>query len=199
MNKKNIKMLALVAFILVAGALVLTKTYSRYTSSSTGTSNAVRVAKWSIELNDVTIEDNATFTFNLFNTINDSDGKTEADVSSADTDVVIAPGTSGSFDIKLENLSEVSAKYGIDFSVTNSSNIPVEFSTDGSTWKSGIDDLDIAADDTNTKLAAKTGSVTKTVYWRWSIDGNNSTDTALGIGGTATLAVVAAVTATQID
>ena len=50
------------------------------------------------------------FSFNLFDTINDtSDGNNETDVKSTK----IAPGTKGKFEIKVENLSEVNANYNL--------------------------------------------------------------------------------------
>ena len=204
-NGKKITTLLLVA-VVALGSYFVSGTYAKYTSSATGTGTA-RVAKWDVKLNGNKISDSATFTFNLFNTINEANTTTaETHVTSANTDKVIAPGTGGSFDIILLNNSEVDAKYGINFTVTNTANIPVEFSTDGgSSWAATL--TNIAADDTNTKLDALTGTVTKTIKWRWAYErgenatltANDTTDTNLGIDGTATLSVVANVTATQID
>ena len=48
------------------------------------------------------------FTFDLFNTVKDSDGNAETEIKTTDG-TIIAPGTSGSFEINFENKSEVSA------------------------------------------------------------------------------------------
>lgn len=196
MNKKPIRTLSIVALVMVSAALLLGNTYSKYTSTSTGTSSA-RVALWSFKLNDAAMTN--AFTFDLLKTINDTgNAAAETDVSSKSTDVVIAPGTEGSFAIKLENLSEVTAMYGIDFTVTNEGSIPVQFKVDTGDWGALAD---ITADATTTKLDAKTGTKTITVYWKWpyEITDGDAADTTLGTAGTATLTVSADVTVTQVD
>ena len=184
--------LALIALILVASS------YAKYLSSGTG-SDTARVAKWSFKVGGTDIVTTDTFTFDLFKTVTDTDGKTtDTDVVSANTDRVIAPGTSGSFALVLDNKSEVSAKYGIEYTVTNTAKIPVEFSVDGgTTWTESL--TDVVASDTDTKLAANGGNKTITVQWKWSYEGNDTTDVTLGKDGTAKLEVSAKVTATQID
>lgn len=208
MKKNPVRTLSLVALILVLVILLLANTYARYTSTQTN-SDTARVAKWSFEVNDTDLTSTTnTFTFNLFNTINDTTGGAETDISNT-TGAIIAPGTQGSFDIVLENLSEVTADYAIDYTVTNSNNIPVEFSTktgsgEQSDWSADLADV-VASE--STKLDALNGTTTITVYWKWAIDAStvyaenktNVTDTALGTAGTATITVQAQVTATQVD
>ena len=194
--KKN-KMMRIASVLLVAVLLstcAISGTFAKYTSVATGTDSA-RVAKWAFEINDTALTD--TFTFDLFKTIQDTDGSAETDMSPVDG-TIIAPGTKGSFAIKLENTSEVTAQYAVAFTATNANNIPVQFSLDGSTWKTAISDLDIAAAE-STQLAAGTGSATITVYWQWAFNGSDATDTALGTTGTATIEVAAAVTLNQVD
>ena len=200
---KKITIMLLVALVAV-GCYFVSGTYAKYTSSSRGDGTA-RVAKWDFKVGSTNITTTNTFTFNLFETIKEADTtSTEADVVSSNSDKVIAPGTGGSFDIVLTNDSEVSAKYGIDFTVTNTSSIPVEFSTDGTTWSSTL--ADIVASDTDTKLTANGGTTTKTIKWRWAYETGTSpytegdtADTNLGKAGTATITVQADVTATQAD
>lgn len=196
MEKNKVSKLVAVVLLLVMIALVLVSgTYAKYTSTASG-SDSARVAKWSFTVGKTDIADSESFAFNLFETINDTDGKTvETDVVSANGDKVIAPGTSGSFDIELTNASEVTAQYGINFTVTNTNNIPVKFSIDGVECDEGLDN--ISASDT-TKLAPK-AKKTITVQWKWDYSGDDVTDTGLGKDGTATLAVKADVTATQVD
>ena len=190
--------LTMIALILVAG------TYAKYTSSGSGTSS-VTVAKWSFKVGDADITKTNSFTFNLFDTIN------EFDTTTAEGNVVahkIAPGTGGSFDIVLKNESEVDAKYDLAFDLTNSSNIPVEFSTDGSTWVSTITGINVTGKD----IAKSNGTETINVKWRWAFEGSSSTnfktsqtdntDTALGVAAQTTpgeLTVKVDITATQVD
>ena len=56
---------------------------------------------------------------------------------------IIAPGTRGSFDIVIKNDSQVNATYAIDYTVTNTNNIPVKFSVDGTNWFDDINYLDV--------------------------------------------------------
>lgn len=206
--KKN-KMMRLASVLLILTLLTtcaISGTFAKYTASATGTDTA-RVAKWSFKVGETDIATTATFTFDLFKTVTEIDGTEEGDVSSNNSNRVIAPGTSGSFALVLTNLSEVSAKYGIDYAVTNESNIPIEFSVDGTNWTTDL--ADVVAHDVNTMLTAKTGTRAITVQWRWAFTGaesenftsaqTDSTDTALGATGTATVTVAAVVTATQVD
>lgn len=201
-KNKTMKMISITLLIVMIALILVSGTYAKYTSSATG-SDSARVAKWAFNVGGTDIASN-TFKFDLFKTIKDSDGNEENDVVSANGDKVIAPGTSGSFDISLENKSEVSAKYGVKFTVSNAKNIPIQFSTDGNTWTDSL--TNIAADDTKTKLAPN-GTKTITVQWKWAYEDTNedtkettdAKDLALGTAGTATITVSAEVTATQAD
>ena len=195
---KNIKMLV-IAVLLVAVAVTsyaVSGTYAKYTSTFTG-SDAARVAEWAFELNDVTATN--TFEFDLFETINDTDGSTETDVADGK---IIAPGTTGSFAIKVANLSEVNATYAIDYTVTNDDGIAIEFSANGTDgWSDELADV--------TATAINMGAnATKKVYWRWVYERgttaddkttNNTADTTLGLDGTAEVSVQAKVIVNQVD
>jgi hypothetical protein len=198
--KKN-RMMRIAAFLLVAALLsicVVSGTYAKYTSEITGTDTA-RVAKWDVQVNNVTAgsKDGAvakTFEFDLFKTIIDT-----IDASSAETDMdptdgsIIAPGTQGSFIINLHNASQVTAEYTVEFEVTNTKNIPIEFSVNNGAWGS-------LADITTAVPLAINGDGEIKVAWRWVFeDGNDANDTALGLDGSATITVAAVVTATQVD
>lgn len=195
-TRKNSAMVRIVAILAVTMMFTLCfvgGTFAKYTSSSTGTDSAT-VAQWDIKVNSVNIATTDTFTFDLFKTITDSD------LSSAETDMdpvdgtIIAPGTSGKFDIVIKNDSQVNATYAIDYSVTNTNSIPVQFSVDGTTWKTDINELDV------TGVAIDMGATTTvTVQWKWIFDGDDVIDTNLGSAATATLKVDAKVTATQVD
>ncbi len=195
-KNRTMKMILITLLITMIALVLVSGTYAKYTSSASG-SDTARVAKWSFNVgeNDIVAKD--TFTFDLFKTITDTDGKTETDVVSANADKVIAPGTSGSFDLVLENKSETSAKYGITYTVTNTASIPVQFSVNGKDWTDNL--ANVVESDTDTKLDANNGTKTITIQWKWAYDGDDTTDVNLGKVGTAKLIVQADVTATQID
>lgn len=198
---KKMSMFALLLAAVLVTSYSVSGTYAKYTSTYTATDEA-RVAKWAFSFKG---NDTATqqFTFNLFNTVKDTTGSEETDILASDG-TIIAPGTQGSFKIGLTNDSEVNAKYAIDFSMDETADIPVEFSTgavdedNNQIWVSDINDLDIT--DTNIEMINKNGAeATHTIYWRWTFDGNDATDTDLGSVGTDTIEVTAVITATQID
>ena len=206
--KKN-TMMRVASALLIAVLLTtcaISGTFAKYISDASAQDDA-RVARWDIELNEKSI--NETFVFDLFATVNDSNDTAETDVATDANTTIIAPGTQGSFDIKLLNKSEVTAKYGIVYTVTNNDNIPVKFSVDnGTTWKDTLDE--VVADDEDTKLAmGATTATVITVQWKWdyevgvddaAIATNDAKDTAFGEATTlSTITVKADVTVTQVD
>ena len=152
-NNRVIKFAILILALTMIALILVSGTYAKYTSSNTAEDTA-RVAKWQIELNGENIK---TSEIDLFSTVLDSNNSdTESDIVTTET--LIAPGTSGKFNLQIANKSEVTAKYGIDFTLTNTANIPVEFSVDGGeNWTKEL--ADIAMSDA-TKLVAKTGTST---------------------------------------
>lgn len=192
-NVRNALVLSLVLLSVVSMGSVA-GTYAKYTSNATSTDSA-RVAKWSFKVGTTDIATSSTFTFNLFETV-------DSNVKAGEAENIIAPGTEGSFTISLENNSEVNATYAIDYTVTNTANIPVEFSIDnGTTWTTTLEDVT----DTDINMSGATDSIT--IKWRWAFEGTSSsnytvsqtdlTDTALGVTGTDTITVTANITATQ--
>lgn len=197
-NKQKAGIMALVALAAI-GSYFIAGTYAKYTSQITGSDTAT-VAKWKWTINNSVIDsaEDTTYTFNLFDTIKDSDGtSSETDVASGK----IAPGTSGSFDIDITNDSEVNATYAIAFTETNANNVPIEYSTDGTTWVSSVNSMDVST----TNIAMGASSAKKTVYWRWVYyedAAGDVADTALGFAANtsaATVQVTATVTVTQVD
>ena len=195
--KKN-KMMRLASLLLVCVLLttsVISGTFAKYTTSATA-SDAARVAKWDIQINDAQMQQNHTFAFDLFSTVKDSDGSDETDISTADGSI-IAPGTRGEMAFKLENNSEVTAEYTIDYTIENTANIPVVFSLDGADWKNSIDELDVS---TPVRMEIGEAATTVTVYWMWAFNGGDDAfDTELGLKGTDIITVTAEVVATQVN
>ena len=216
--KKN-TMMRVASALLVAVLLstcAISGTFAKYTSTASG-SDTARVAKWSIEVNDTTNDiavGNPSITFDLFNTVNDTANPdaNDADVVDDANVAIIAPGTTGSYTLDIWNTSEVTAKYAIEFEVvSNTNNIPIQYSLDGSTWKNTIAEIKIVDSDATT-LPAQNGAKSETVYWRWAFDEEtsgkhpdqtNAKDTALGItadDATApSITIKATITATQVD
>lgn len=196
--KKN-TMMRVASALLVAVLMTtcaISGTFAKYISTGTGFDTA-RVAEWDIKLEGEEMAN--TFTFDLFNTVKDSNGTdNETDVEIGQGETIIAPGTSGSFEINLKNDSEVNAKYAVAYTVTNANNIPVEFSVDGgTTWNKNL----AALNATDVALAMG-ASADVTVEWRWVYfvdEATDTTDTTLGLGGSATIRVDATVTVTQVD
>ena len=191
---RNVLIVALLICTFVSTGITA-GTYAKYTSTAV-LSDTARVAKWDIDVegNDMT----ASTEIDLFK-------YAETNVTNTDGTVngLIAPGTAGSFEIDVKNAGEVTAEYTIKFSATNEGNIPIEYSLDNSTWETDITELTISE-----TLAIGSETSTKTIYWKWAFErgendsdktANNSTDTTLGLAGTAEVTVTATITATQVD
>ena len=220
-NTKKIAILLLVAVVAV-GSYFVAGTYAKYTSEVTGTDSA-RVALWSWKIDNTDINlastgnNSKTFAFDLFNSsyFYDSDcstPETTDDVNPIDG-TIVAPGTCGKIVFNLKNASEVGANYDVSYAITNTSGVPLEFTTDPSgTWYAYTNIASVVSSGT---LDAKNGSTLDdddvTVWWRWAyqVDGavsgdpdysvRDTSDTDLGIAGTATPSVTATVVLTQVD
>lgn len=185
--KKN-RMMRLASVLLVLCLLttsVISGTFAKYTSSNTATATAT-VAKWDVKLDDKAFTDSITFDFTEAWT--DSDGSAETDVVSKK----LAPGTKGSFDLKVTNSSEVNAQFKIDFDLTALAGLPLEF-----TYKVGEETYT----DNSFVAIAMNETKTVTVTWEWPFyeDATQDTaDTTLGITA-ATFNITAAVTVEQVD
>lgn len=196
-NTTMATVILLMLLVSIATTILLGRTFAKYTSSAVGTDTAT-VAKWSFKIGnkEIATAEAQTIDINLFYTVKDSDlTSDEAHVASGK----IAPGTSGSFDLTVENSSEVAAKYAISLEITEGTSLPIKYAvkTDGtqpaeSDWKDTIDSVSETEIAVNGKGDAK-------VYWKWAFDGD---DTATGIAAreSATkVTVKATVTATQVD
>lgn len=204
MKNRMMKVAALLLALTLMTSCFVGGTFAKYTSESAG-SDTARVALWKFTLEGADMTDE--FTFNLFDYTD-----ANVDVNGLnDSDKVIAPGTGGYFQIDLVNNSEVNARYTISFRETNDSNIPLQYSVDGTTWVDSIIELGTTA---LTNVAIEMGhGAQATIYWRWAFndtdtavtDGSahdgqtNQTDTTLGEAGSATVKITATVTVEQVD
>lgn len=200
MKKNKVLLLGIITvFVAIFSLTLVSGTWAKYTSTVSGTDTA-KVAKWAWKVNNKNVvagESQQALVFDLFNTIKDTEGADETDVKEG----LIAPGTSGSFEVKIENASEVTGKYAIEFTVSQTDNtvaIPLEYSVDGgANWSSTLNA--ISASDA-TKLAVG-GNATVTIQWRWKFEGNDGTDTTdtnLGLKAPS-ITVTATLTFTQVD
>ena len=170
-----------VLLLAMLSLIFINETYTKYTTELTGSSNDT-IAKWAWTINNNSVsKDDTEFTFDLFKTIKDTDGGTEADV----TTQKIAPGTKGSFSIEVTNASDVNAEYSLTLTETKAtavSSANIEYSivgTDEATdWTNDIGTFNF----TNTRLAI--GASNEVVlYWRWAFydDANqDKADTLVG-------------------
>ena len=183
-------------------------TFAKYTSTSAGTDTAT-VAKWAFKVDTTDIVATNTFTFDLFQATKvydlDNDGNVKLDtddtdiVDTRDEAVLIAPGCGGTVSVVLTNNSEVNATYDVVYAA-NEAGVPLEWSTDNSTWKDDVTALNV----TDAPIAHTSGSATITLYYRWAfestVDGaSDLADTTLGAAGTATPSITATVTVEQVD
>jgi len=179
-DNKILKLTGTVMFVSVLAVILVSSTYAKYTSSASGSDTAT-VAKWAIKLNNEDITQVESVNFGLFDTIYDTDGENvEGNVAEGK----IAPGTSGKFNLELENDSEVTAEYTINFTLTGAEGLPLEFSLDGQTWGdlNNVTAQTLAMDDAETTEVDE-GKATVTVQWRWAYErtDKDAEDTGFGI------------------
>lgn len=166
-------LLMLVLMLFVVGTYLVTGTYAKYTTEVTGTSETT-IAGWAWEINEEALtKDSTTYELNLFETIKDSNTTdSEANVKAG----LIAPGTSGQFEIKVKNNSEVDATYAYNFNVTNGLGANIQWSDNNSEWTDNIADLNVSA--SLLKIGSETA--TKTIYWKWAFEeGANAEEIAV--------------------
>lgn len=198
MKKNKIFTLGLViTFVFVVSLTLVSGTFAKYTSTVTGNDSA-SVAKWAFQygtsegtLSDVDLSSTKIIAFNLFDTILDTNGDPETDVA---TDK-IAPGTKGSFQFVVKNTSEVNATFDLTLEVTGAQ-VPFEYTIqvneeNASEASTTVPSLTTQTIDMNT-------SVTVTITWEWPFDGNDTTDTTLGLAA-STVEVNATIVFVQVD
>lgn len=194
--KKKYLILMLLAVVAI-GSYLISGTYAKYTSKASGVGTA-QAAKWSFKVGGTEIANATpqTLTFNLFSSVK------EDDTTSTEEDVVagkIAPGTGGSFDLSVQNTSEVTATYTVALSEVSNNNIPIEYKVGNGNWETDLTKVVIPAGELKSGAAAET----VTVNWRWQYstgDAGDTADTAIGIAAQTTapkVEISATVVATQ--
>ena len=150
------------------------------------------------------------YTFVMANAI-DVENKELLISYNAETDVkadLIAPGTKGSFEFSLQNLSEVNATYSVTFSselVGGTGYLPIVFTLKDGEGNVMASDTQLSAFNTElVEVAANMGdaAATYTVEWEWVYEGNNGADTALGEAaqaGNVKYNVAMRIVMTQVD
>lgn len=214
-NTKKIATLVLIAIVAV-GSYFIASTYAKYTSEFSGNGSA-GVAKWAWTINNKAFTTSASvsegFSFDPFATIYDT-GESSAETDVDSTTKLIGPGTSGSVTLDITNNSEVNAEYMVEFTATNASNVPLQYSLDGTSWTSDITTLNIGtnAANSNGPVAINMGAsaTQRTLHWKWVYENgtgstlatNDAADTDLGFAANSsrpTVQISAKVTATQVD
>ena len=173
--KKN-KTMRLASILLILTLLttsVISGTFAKYTSSATATDTAT-VAKWSIKVDGEEIATKGaapTVDIDLFKTVTEIGGGTDGEIATVEK--LIAPGTEGSFALKIKNESQVDANYTITFSVTGA-NVPLKWKVnDEGEWQNSLTAI-------NAKLIKLNTEDTVNIKWQWAFEGNAG-DTELGI------------------
>ena len=180
-----------------------------------------RAAKWVINagtggnLKAISTNGTDSMSFDLFNKVLDTKGVIEDKrVKAGGDETIVAPGTWGYVDLKIQNLSEVAADYAINLDAEGESSLPLDYAIlkidgfknemacpDASTvtWKADPSEVKVAS--TSDTLNHTDGNVLYRVYWKWDYMRANKDqeDTDIGRNGTTTQTIKATVKATQAD
>ena len=181
-NHKNSSVLTLLLLLVVITAGYVASTYAKYTAEVTGNGTAV-VAKWAFAT------DNAITSIDV-----ELDETYDATTLVADK---IAPGTSGSFAIALNNEN---SEVGVDFTVMVGAitNAPKNLKF----YKDSAHTTEITPGTTQITgqlVAGETTPLNVNIYWAWeyyTTDANDALDTTDGEAG-ATLTIPVTVTGVQ--
>ncbi len=205
--KKN-KIMRLASFLLVAVMLstcAISGTFAKYTTSNSG-SDTARVAYWGFGTNTLTID-------GLF-----SDTYLDGKVDSANTDNVIAPGTTGSATFQFvwtansdTSIAAPETAYSITIDTSASecdnaivANTNIQWKLDNGNYGTFAELLTaIAALNTEETYSAgelaPVAASTHTISWQW-LDTDNTMDTTLGnVDGSPDVTVSISITATQVN
>lgn len=108
--------------------------------------------------------------FDIFEVINEEDCVTDEEHVSK-TEKIIAPGTGGTFDVRLANVTGDAIEYVLRFEEVNDNGIFIQYSLDGEKWYDDMENMDSIWG-----LCDRGQNLTETVYWRWCYEGTGVTD-----------------------
>jgi hypothetical protein len=206
-TSKTARITMLLVVLCLISTAMLSGTFAKYTSEFAGEDTAL-IAKWDISVTDG--EDNVlggVQSLDLF-----KHAFNQNIITGAGTDKIIAPGVSGDFTLKVENIGDVAAEVVFDLAASGSANdVPIEYSIDGSSWVN-LGDLETALNSLAgmQNVAAGTGTAEQKVEWRWQFErgedaaltANDAADTLLGTTSVtdnrSTYILTVTATATQI-
>ena len=138
-TSKTARITMLLVVLCLISTAMLSGTFAKYTSEFAGEDTAL-IAKWDISVTDG--EDNVlggVQSLDLF-----KHAFNQNIITGAGTDKIIAPGVSGDFTLKVENIGDVAAEVVFDLAASGSANdVPIEYSIDGSSWVN-LGDLETA-------------------------------------------------------
>ena len=168
-TKTNKKLIVIAILLTLVASVALTMSLAKYTEQ-VKVEDTAKIAKWDVSLSAEENFLNHEFSVNLLSTVGE--------------DAIIAPGVSGSIPLSVTNSGDVTvAISGIDIEeAAGNANIPLEFSTDNTTWgTSEAAKATLVA--SASEIEAGDSATVGTLYWRWPFDVNatqDETDTALG-------------------
>ena len=189
--KKNIFLrigaVVMVTALCTACILSSTTTLAKYASYASGTATGT-IAKWEVKVNNYDFSAAGTSAipstaFDLFDSIVDTvDGAVDTHVGNGGQ--LIAPGTKGTFELTLENNSDVTALFTIE--LTTSPAMPSTFDLSNGPFTSGT-----TATVTLGPNSSQAYTGTSAINWKWIYEDGNGTalGTGTGVGATTGWAV----------
>ena len=189
-KNRTLRVAALLLALTLITSCFVGGTFAKYTASGNISAQNATVAKWSVKVGGADIAKSETISINLFDTTKtyEHNGTDEDDDVTAGK---IAPGTGGKFENEIENASEVTAKYSIEYTVEAGS-IPLQFKVGNGSYGTLEDVTDVEIDIGATE--------TITVYWMWDFDSAETVDNPLGTATPApTASISAVVNVEQVD
>lgn len=192
-NKENKKKFAILTGVLmVLLCVTIGVTYARYVTQTTGNVSS-RVALFAFDLNGANaatstqtldIADLFNYTYNNGTVVGVSDAK------------VLAPGTSGYVQIKLQNQGEVAIIPDWTITETNAGNVPLQYQISTSTTPVAANWATAGSLAPTENFVAIDGDQTYYLHWRWNT-ASDANDTTLGVAGSAVVNIKVDCTVSQ--
>ncbi|NLC97235.1 MAG: hypothetical protein GX675_06680 [Erysipelotrichaceae bacterium] len=207
------KLVVILLIVMLISTSLLSRTLAKYVTTGNLLNDTARVAKWGVVITAPTDR-----LFSTTYTTHDTTYNEDNTVISASSELVVAPGTSGTIsDFSITGSPEVASRLGV--TVNSGSKLsgwvladgttayePVVWSlTEGTTTQNNLSFADLLTElgeiaiefDPNVSLA---DGLSLTIAWEWPFSGNDVNDTILGDATTApTITLDFDVTLTQID